>query len=607
MSARDLRWFLGELEKAGELQRVRATVSPRLEITEICQRVVREGGPALLFESVEGSAFPLAIHLFGSARRIEIACGRPPASIGEELSRLARSLETPTLRNLLLAAPRLRGLEPRVRSGGPVREIREEPDLDRLPLLTCWPRDAGPFLTFPLVLTRSPAGGVTNCGIYRMQKFGAAETGMHWQIAKGGGYHHREAEERGEPLPVAVALGGDPLLMLAGMMPLPEQLSELGFVGLLRGSGTELSRGHAIPVAAPARAEFVLEGEVAPGERREEGPFGDHFGHYSAVAPSPVLRLRVITRRRDAIYPAIVVGKPRQEDGFMGIAVQEMLGPVLRLLHPEVRSLWGYEETGFHHLLVASVTERFAKEAKRTAFALLGEGQLGLAKVLVTVGADVDPRDLDAVLAALAQHFDPSEDFLLLPEVPADTLDFTTRTLSIGSKMILDATPTRFGEGPPGQETAVRASARAGVTAVPDLVGLDRRIRGQTLLGGAILILQVDREPREVLASALAMLAETDRELGRDGAAAPPPIVAAVSPDVPLDTRTLLLWGLFTRFDPARDVFFARSCMRGACPVHAGRMAIDATWKPGYPEPLEMDPEVVRKVDRRWDEYGIKL
>ena len=489
-----------------------------------------------------------------------------------------------------------------------MREIREGPDLDCLPVLTCWPQDAGPFLTFPLVLTQSPGGGATNCGIYRMQKFGVAETGMHWQIAKGGGYHYREAEVRGEPLPVAVALGGDPLLMLAGMMPLPEQLSELAFVGLLRGRRMELSRGRTIPLAAPARAEFVLEGEVAPGERREEGPFGDHFGHYSAVAPSPVFRIRTVTRRRDAIYPAIVVGKPRQEDGFMGTAVQEMLGPVLRLLHPEIRSLWGYEETGFHHLLVASVAERFAKEAKRTAFALLGEGQLGLAKVLVTVAADVDPRDLDAVLAALARHFDPAEDFLLLPEVPADTLDFTTRTLSIGSKMILDATPGRTGERASARLPASSGSEQGELPIAPALAGVDRRIRGQTLLGGAILVLQVEREPREALDSALTVLSETDRELGRDGLAAPPPpIVAAVSPDVPLDDRTLLLWGLFTRFDPARDVFFAASELRGACPVHRGRMAIDATHKAGYPEPLEMAPEVVHKVSKRWGEYGIKF
>jgi 4-hydroxy-3-polyprenylbenzoate decarboxylase len=281
------------------------------------------------------------------------------------------------------------------------------------------------------------------------------------------------------------------------------------------------------------------------------------------------------------------------------------LGPLIKLPHPEVRDLWSFEETGFRHLLVASVEERFEKEAMRSAFGLLGQGQLGLTKVLVTVGPRVNPRRIDEVLDAIAEHFDPAEDFHLLTRVPFDTLDFTSTTLNLGSKMILDATPGARRSVSGG--VAVRepaAEARGGGVAreaprVPDLSRVDRRITAQAMLGRAILVLRVEREPREALAAALAAL-------GEEGAAgANPRIVAAVSPDIPLDDRALVLWGIFTRFDPARDVFFEESRLRGAWPVHRGRMAIDATFKPGYPAPLTMDPEIVKRVDRRWKEYGI--
>jgi 4-hydroxy-3-polyprenylbenzoate decarboxylase len=608
----DLRGFLRAIDAAGELRRVRVPVDPRLEITEIVQRVLRAGGPALLFERVEGSDLALAINLFGSRRRIEIALGRPPAEIGESLFRLAKDLNPPRLRALLAHRRELlaiRGMKPRVRRGGPVREVVEEPDLGRIPVLTCWPGDGGPFVTFPLVHTRSPRDGALNVGIYRMHVFGPRETGLHWQIAKGGGYHYVEAEELGQALPVAVALGGDPVLMLAAMMPLPEGLSEAAFAGLLRGRPVVLSRGETVDLDVPAAAELVLEGTVAPGERRAEGPFGDHFGHYSAAAPFPVFRVRKVFRRRDAIYPATVVGKPPQEDGVMGNAVQELLGPLIRLPHPEVRALWSFEETGFHHLLVASVEERFAKEAMRAAFGLLGQGQLGLTKVLVTVAKDVDCRDLDAVLDAIARHFDPAEDFLLLPRVPFDTLDFTSYTLNVGSKMILDATPSRKGpadraggsDGPVSEDPDVPATTGS----LPDLTTIDRRIAAQARLGSAILAITV-RDPadaRGALSAALRALPGP----GGGGTPAPPKIVAAVSPDVPLDDRRLLLWGIFTRFDPARDVFFERSELVGAWAVHRGRMAVDATWKRGYPAALEMDPAVVKKVDRRWAEYGLDV
>ena len=293
----------------------------------------------------------------------------------------------------------------------------------------------------------------------------------------------------------------------------------------------------------------------------------------------------------------------------MGNAVQEMLGPLIRLPHPEIRDVWSFEETGFHHLLVASVEERFAKEAMRTAMGLLGQGQLGLTKVLWMVGRDVNARSMDDVLAAIADHFDPAEDFHLLTKVPFDTLDFTSTTLNLGSRMILDATPS-------GRPPSPRPE-------LPDLTTVDRRILGQALLGPSLLAVQVadGEDARAVLKEVLRLLPGSRSALGAgtpggtatdptaessDEAGPPnPKLVAAVSADLPLDDRALLTWGIFTRFDPARDIFFEESRLRGAWPVHRGRMAIDATFKPGYPAALEMDPAVERKVDRRWKEYGI--
>lgn len=579
-----LRAFLDALDRAGDLRRVAAPVDPRLEMTEIASRLVRADGPAALFERPVGSRFPVALNLFGSMRRIELALGRPPEAVGEELAGLVDRLQPPSggalwrerraLRRLLAA--RTRGT-----SRAPVREIDAEIDLSALPVLTSWPGDAGPFLTFPLVLTADPETGRRNLGVYRMQVLGKDRTAMHWQIAKGGSCHHHASERRERPMQVAVAIGADPCLMLAAVTPLPENVDELAFAGWLRGRPTRTTRGTGGAPDVPADAEFVLEGEVRPGERVQEGPFGDHYGHYSHPAPFPIFRIRRMTHRADAIYVASVVGKPPQEDRAMGNAVQAMLLPLLRILHPEVRDLWAYYQAGFHGLSVAAVRQRYAKEAVKAALGLLGTGQMALAKCLVLVDPDVDARDFRGVLRAVGAHFDPAEDFLLLPRTPFDTLDFSTMTPNLGSKMILDATA---GDAPP---------AVAKPPAV-DPLRLDSRIRRARVVENVLLVVVVPAhsDARSVLESLVAR-----GDLGGVR------IVAAVSDDVDLDDDALVLWGIFTRFDPARDVVFERIETRGAWTVCRGRMGIDATFRPGYPDPVEMDPAVVRRVDERWTEW----
>lgn len=580
----DLQTFLQHLERRGELRRVRIEVDPALEITEIATRVVREEGPALLFERVRGSPYPLAINIFGSRRRIRMALGREPGAIGEELAGLVERLNPPTLRGLLSARGTLRRMLSMrtTRSRRALsQEVEEAPDLDTLPALTCWPGDGGRFLTFPLVLTEDPQTHRRNLGIYRMHVFAPDRTGMHWQIQKGGGFHYYRAEQQGRPLEVAVVLGGDPALMLSAVLPLPEDLDEVAFSGFLRGQPAGMVPARTLSLRVPASAEFILEGVVPPGERQTEGPFGDHFGHYSGEAPFPVFHLRRVTRRRNPIYPAAVVGKPPQEDRYLGDAAQAMLGPLIKIMHPELRDLWGYYEAGFHNLLVASVEVRFTKEAMKTALGLLGQGQLSLTKVVILVGPDVDVRDFDAVLRAIQRHFNPGEDFALIPRAPLDTLDFTGVRMHYGSKMILDATPKA--DQPP-------AGGPAPMTVDPSAAC--RQVRSWRVLADTLLAVQVEGDGRSAL-----------RELlGLDGLGGVR-MVAAVSPDVRLESNTELLWGIFTRFDPARDVLFQEAELRGAWPIYRGRLGIDSTLKEGYPEPLTMTDEIQRKVDRRWEEY----
>jgi len=583
MSFLDLQSFLHHLESRGDLKRVRVEVDPEYEITEIVCRVVREEGPALLFENVKGSAFPLAVNVLGARRRIEWALGRPPGQVGRELVKVAENVNPPTLSGLWrVRGPlkRLLAMRKRRVGHGPSQEVEAAPDLARLPILKCWPEDGGRFNTFGLVLTRDPETGIGNVGIYRMHVLGPDRTGMHWQIMKGGGYHYHRAETRGEGLEVAVVVGADPALLLSAIAPLPEGFDELAFAGLLRGRATEVVRGKTVSLDVPARSEFVLEGVVNPFEREPEGPFGDHFGHYSHRSPFPVFRLKQISHRRNPVFMASIVGKPPQEDRFMGEAVQEMTGPLLSLMHPEVKDVWAYYEAGFHNLLVVSVGQRFEKEAMKTALGLMGLGQLALTKVLVLVTAGTNVKHFDAVLEAIRLNFDPAEDFLLLPGVPLDTLDFTSFKLNLGSKMILDATAKgkRPDPAPP---------------AAMDLGRFDSRITASTVLGGTLGVVQVRGEGRPVVESLV-----KERELQSLK------ILAAVSEDVDLGNREQLLWGLFTRFDAARDVTFTESSLRAAWPVHRGVLGIDATFKEGYPNPIIMDPAVVARVSARWREYG---
>ena len=462
MAHRDLRSFLNALEAAGQLVRVQEEVDPDQEVTIIQHRVLDANGPALLFENVKGSPYRMATNLFGTPARVELAFGGPPARIGEQVSELAHHMMPPSPAAAWQSRKTLWQL---VRTGlhsvrsGPVMDCEDAPpDLMQLPCLTCWPLDGGPFFTLPLVHTVDPVSGVANLGIYRMQRYDQTSTGMHWQIEKGGGFHFARACDHGEPLKLSVSLGGPPALTLAAIAPLPEGIDERLLASLILGQPLDVINrpsGHRVP----AQAEFILEGTVAPDERRKEGPFGDHLGHYSHSAEFPVFRVDRVLHRRDAIYPATVVGKPPQEDYYIGEALQEMTLPLLKLIKPGIHNLWAYPETGFHPLAVAAVHERYQHEGLKHACALLGEGQMSLTKVLIVVDDDVDVRRFAEVSDAIQRNFDPATGLHLLAPTAQDTLDFTGPSMNMGSRLILLATRQKSGPvrpAPPGGKRPAR-------------------------------------------------------------------------------------------------------------------------------------------------------
>lgn len=593
--------FARYLESIGELHRVKVEVDPELEITEIAVRALLQKKPALLFEKVKGAKFPLAMNLFSTERRIELALGKNPDELGHELIHFIEAAMPPKPKVIFDHWPivkRFLSARPK-RSGRALsQEIVEEPNLANLPIQKCWPEDGGRFITLGQVFTYDPRDGKRNVGIYRMQVYDERTTGMHWQIQKGGGFHFYQAQKLNKEFELAVALGTDPAMLFAAIAALPEGLDEVMFAGFLRGAPTPMAMGKSISIQVPANAEFILEGTVPLNESRLEGQFGDHFGHYSHAANFPIFQIKKITHRRDAIYPATVVGKPPMEDKFLGDATQQILGPLARMIHKEIKELWAYYEAGFHNLLVVSVEQRYQKEAMKSALGLMGTDQLSLTKCIVLVSDSVNPRDWSSVLRAIKDNFDPYYDFVMIPKVPLDTLDFTSYTMNLGSKMILDATGKPFRtEERESRRVGERGKGRKGDgvdihEVMARLPKLHSKIRDVRFVEETLLLVKVSADGRKII-----------EELVRIPELAGVKIIAAVSEDVDLSSRESSIWGVFTRFDCARDVTFTEQSLVGISPVYRGIMGIDATWKPGYPKPLVMSEEIVERANRRWEEY----
>jgi 4-hydroxy-3-polyprenylbenzoate decarboxylase len=445
----DLRELIAHLERRGRLRRVKVPVSRDLEITEIVDRVSKLRGDAnvaLLFENVHGFDMPVLANVFGSADRMAAALGAERLDdLGARLAKLL-DLKMPgsffdklrklgTLLDIAKASPR------RVNSA-PCQEIVEtaNPSLGGLPILTCWPRDGGRYITLPAVFTRDPVTGARNVGMYRLQMFDDRTLGMHWQTHKGGAEHHRVALERTtQRMPVAIALGGDPAMIYAASAPLPPGIDEVVFAGWLRGEGVQLVPCRTIDLEVPAQAEIVLEGYVDPSERRVEGPFGDHTGYYSLAREYPVFHLTALTRRARPIYPTTIVGRPPQEDYWLGKATERIFLPIMKLMLPEIVDVNMPAEGVFHNLVIVSIRKRYPGHARKVMQALWGMGLMMLAKTIVVVSEHVNVQDLSEVAWRATGNIDPKRDLVIL-EGPMDDLDHAALRHRYGGKLGVDAT-----------------------------------------------------------------------------------------------------------------------------------------------------------------------
>ena len=456
--SQDLRAFIARLEAEGELKRIAAPVDPRLEVTEICDRVLRAGGPALLFERPVGHAMPLLANLFGSVRRVALGLGRESVAelreLGERLAQLREPQPPRGLREAWQQLPIVRqalAMRPRRVAGGPCLEVvqeGDEVDLGGLPIQTCWPNDAAPLLSWGLTVTRGPDGGRQNLGIYRQQLLGRNRLIMRWLAHRGGAldYQAWQAARPGEPFPVAVVIGADPATLLAAVMPIPDGLSEYQFAGLLRGERTELL-ATASGLDVPARAEIVLEGVITPGDVADEGPFGDHTGYYNETERYPVLTVQRLTRRHDAIYHSTYTGRPPDEPAMLGAALNELFVPLLRRQFPEVVDFYLPPEGCSYRVALVSIRKQYPGHASRVMFGVWSYlRQFLYTKFIVVVDDDIDVRSWQDVVWAISTRVDPVRDLLLAERTPIDSLDFASPVAGLGSKMGLDATNKWPGE-----------------------------------------------------------------------------------------------------------------------------------------------------------------
>jgi len=579
----DLRAFLDRLRRDGDLAVVEAEVDPRFEIAEIHRRVIAAGGPALLFTRPRGAHFALASNLFGTPRRAALAFGTHAGRMIGRVVELAREL-LPLSPAKVWGARDVVGSLLRVgtrrRRRGPVTEVvTSDVRLGRLPASTAWPEDGGPFLTLPLVYTEHPDTRVPNLGLYRMQVYDDRTTGMHWQIGKGGGFHHARAEELGVDLPVTAFLGGPPGLILAAIAPLPENVPELLLASLLAGSRLGVCEGWG-PHRLLAAAEFALIGRVPAHARRPEGPFGDHYGYYSLQHDYPVFEIDRLAHRRDAIFPATVVGKPRQEDFFIGDLLQELLSPLFPLVMPAVEDLWSYGETGYHSLAAAVVQQRYRREAMVSAFRILGEGQLSLTKFLFVTDRPVDLRDFRATLTHVLERTRPEIDLYVLANLAMDTLDYSGPTVNEGSKGVWLGLGDPVRELP--REFRLHGAAPAGLGDV------------RVFCPGCLVVQgpprSADPDAAERFASHPAFADWPLLVLTEESAR------AAASP-------INFLWTTFTRFEPAADVHAAERRIVRNHVSYRPPILIDARLKPGFPAELFADGATSRRVRDRWREY----
>jgi len=488
MQYRDLRDFISQLENSGQLRRIQQPVDPRLEITEICDRTLRAGGPALLFENPRGSDIPVLANLFGTAERVAAGMGADSVDALRGIGELLASLKEPeppkgmkdaweklpVFRKVLDMAPRL------LKRAACQQHVldADQVDLGRLPIQTCWPGDAGPLITWALVVTKGPGKDRQNLGIYRQQVLSRNKVIMRWLAHRGGALDFRDWQlaHPGEPFPVAVALGADPATILGAVTPVPDSLSEYAFAGLLRGSRTEVVKCRTIDLQVPASAEFVLEGHIHPGEEALEGPFGDHTGYYNEQERFPVFTIDCITHRDAPVYHSTYTGRPPDEPAVLGAALNEVFVPILRKQFPEITDFYLPPEGCSYRMACVSMQKQYPGHAKRVMFGVWSFlRQFMYTKFVIVTDDDINVRDWKDVVWAMTTRMDPARDITLVENTPIDYLDFASPVSGLGSKMGMDATSKWPGETDRqwGRPIHMEADVRQRVDAMWSQLGID--------------------------------------------------------------------------------------------------------------------------------------
>jgi 4-hydroxy-3-polyprenylbenzoate decarboxylase len=598
VSFRNLHEFIDRLESGGELLRIRQQVSPVLEITEIADRMMKSpgGGKALLFEKVEGSPFPVLINAFGSFKRISLALGDDPDALAERMRSIIEQAPPGTVLEKLGMIPRAISWTrffPRTIGPGkaPCQEVvhtGDEVDLSLLPVLHCWPGDGGRFVTLPVVFTRSLKDGRQNAGMYRLQIFDRSTTGMHWHIHKDGSHYFQEYRKARRRMEVAVAIGTDPAVTYASTSPMPRGVDEMILAGFIRRKPVSMVRAKTVDLLVPAEAEFILEGYVDPDETRIEGPFGDHTGYYSLTDEYPVFHVTAVTYRKDPVYSATVVGRPPMEDCYLAYATERLFLPLIRTILPEILDYHLPWEGVFHNIVVAAIDKEFPGHAAKVMSGMWGSGQMSFAKAIVLV----DDSDLLKDGGKLLRHIIESIDFtvdITLAEGILDVLDHSATRGLYGSKIGIDATNRTPGE--PARKFQKTPEVKRGLSPLlqesdPGFIGM-RTVFPES--PRPLILLNVVKDAARNSAHYLALLKQNIPGGG---------IVILYDSSIDLEDDSLVLWKAFNNVDPRRDLFISAECVLVDATRKGPADGHDRPW----PDDVEMSPDIVKLVDRKFPE-----
>ncbi len=573
----NLHDFIFLLRKNNLIKDIFCSVDSNLEIAEIHRRVIQEEGPALLFHNVKGSSFPVVTNLYGTQKRVDLAFSCFSDDLLSKILLLLESFSLNSFWKNKSILKRFLNIGKKKSYFSPLKKnFKTLPNLYNLPLLKSWPEDGGHFITLPLVYTESPFNGIPNLGMYRIQRFDKHTLGLHFQIQKGGGFHYQQAEKLNIQLPVSIFLGGHPVLMLAAISPLPENVSEIMFASFLMNKKIKFFKTSSFPYPIFSDCEIALLGYSPPYQRKEEGPFGDHLGYYSLKHPFPIFKCLKMYYKKNAIYPATIVGKPRQEDFYIGNKIQSLLSPLIPKLMPGIINLHSYGDSGFHPVSAAQIIERYEKQSLSLAFRILGEGQLSLTKFLLITDQKVNLVDIKDVLIAILERFNPKYDLRIFAHTSQDTLDYTGREYCKGSKAVLMGLGKKFRTLP---------------TTYPKENSIEKIKNIKVFCPGCLIL-----EPYCKKSFCPKFL------LNNPFLKTWPLVIIVDSTTSATKDNISFLWEVFTRFDPAFDVF-SKISLKHHNLEYSLPIIINALKKNFYPKEVECDDITKSIVDNKWKTY----